>query len=48
MDYILIDYFILVMLTNTKKIDNVLLVECEETGIYVEMLTKIKRVSVPS
>jgi hypothetical protein len=38
---ILIDYFILVMLANTKKIDNILLVECEETGIHVEMLTRI-------
>jgi hypothetical protein len=33
---ILVDYFTLVMLANTKKFDNILLVECEELGIHMK------------
>jgi hypothetical protein len=32
----LVDYFILIMLANIKKFDNILLVECEETSICVK------------
>jgi hypothetical protein len=39
----LVDYFVLIMLANIKKFDNILLIECEEKSICTFLKSNVTK-----